>query len=61
MRESYNYWLNRKNYFGDGLAVGLVFGLFMGIVFGNMAAYSVLFTFLGGAIGSLIRKKKKSH
>jgi len=59
MRESYNYWLNRTNYFGDGLAVGLVFGLFMGIVFGNMAAASVFCTFLGGAIGAFIRRRKR--
>jgi len=59
MRESYNYWLNRTNYFGDGLAAGLVAGLMIGLSFGNIAAYSVLFTFLGGAIGSFIKKKKR--
>lgn len=57
MRYQTNYWLNRTNYFGDGLAVGLVFGLFLGISFGNVAAMAVLFTFLGGAIGSFIKKK----
>ncbi|MBU2522917.1 MAG: hypothetical protein KKE23_01350 [Nanoarchaeota archaeon] len=59
MRYSTNYWLNRTNYFGDGLAVGLVAGLIIGLSFGNMAAYSVLFTFLGGAIGSFIKKKRR--
>ena len=60
MRESYNYWLNRSNYFGDGLAIGLVFGLFIGMIyFRNIAANAVLFTFLGGAIGSFIKKKRK--
>ena len=58
MRESYNYWLNRMNYFGDGLAFGLIFGIIIGLSFGNMAAYVVLFTFFGGAIGSLIKRKK---
>ena len=59
MREGYNYWLNRTNYFGDGLAVGLVSGLFIGMYFGNIAAIAVLFTFLGGAVGAFIRKKKR--
>ena len=57
MRQRYNYWLNRTNYFGDGLAFGLIGGLFTGLYFGNMAVYAVVFTFLGGAIGSFIKRK----
>ena len=57
MRESYNYWLNRINYFGDGLAFGLIVGILMGLSFGNMSVYAVVLTFLGGAIGAMIKKK----
>ena len=53
-----NYWLNQKNHFGDGLAVGMLSGIAFGLIFGNLASNIVLFTFLGGAVGALIRKKK---
>ena len=54
----YNYWMNRTNYFGDGLVAGFFTGIVVGFLIGNLAAYMMIFTFLGGAIGSLIKRKR---
>ncbi len=53
-----NYWLNRTNYFGDGLIVGLLSGIVVGIAFESVAVSMMLCTFLGGALGALIKRKK---
>jgi len=57
-RGIYNRWLNRTNYFGDGLGIGLLAGTVVGLMIENLSANMVIFTFLGGAIGALIKRKK---
>lgn len=53
----YGNWLNKTNYFGYGLAIGLLVGIATGLIIGNLAVNMLIFTFLGGAIGALMKKR----
>ena len=49
---------DKKNYFGNGISVGLCLGVVFGIILDNLALGIAIGICLGSSVGTIVYKKK---